>query len=228
LSFERARVVASRRLAPAVANLTLHVPSLAGSAAPPAGEVVLRLANADGRTDERRYSVWRSDGTAATLDVCVVLHGLGPGSRWAAGCAGGEPLEVSVPKAPPFPLVPFASEHLFLGDETSVAGADALMRALPEDAARRACFEVGSDETRWPGDALADAGVVTWILRQGRPGAALSAWLGGFRAKEGCAAYVTGEAWLCAAVQTRLVKECGVAPAAVRALPFWRRRPAVP
>jgi NADPH-dependent ferric siderophore reductase len=80
-----------------------------------------------------------------TFDLCVVLHGLGPGSRWAARCTVGDPVEISRCRALPIALDRSVEAHLFFGDETSIASAEALIRALPPEAIVLACFE----SSRW-------------------------------------------------------------------------------
>ena len=76
--------------------------------------------------------------------------GLGPGSRWAARCAVGDPVEISRSQALPIALDRSTEAHLFFGDETSIASAEALIRALPAEAVVLACFEVASTDRRWP------------------------------------------------------------------------------
>ncbi|HKC26318.1 MAG TPA: siderophore-interacting protein [Thermoanaerobaculia bacterium] len=193
----------------------------------PGAEAALRIPSDGGGFEERHYSVWRSDAAKGTLDVCVVLHGLGAGSRWAARCRAGDELELSLPRALPIALDDSAREHVFLGDETSIASADALMRALPAGAPRLACFELGSGDRRWPDAELADPAAVRWLACGARPGAALLAWLESAELPppSETTAYVTGEAWLCAVVQSSLVRERRFSPRSVRAFPYWKRRP---
>lgn len=224
--FEAARVVAARHLARGIRHITLAAPSLAAAPPPPGAETALRFPADDGSLEERHYSIWKSDPVASTLDLCVVLHRLGPGSRWAERCAAGDALELEVSRTLPIPLASSAGLHLFLGDETSIATADALLRVLPSGARGRACFEIASPDNRWPDEALADPAAVEWTERDGRPGMGLLSWLGrqSFPDDGQRAAYVTGETWLCTAVHSRLVHDLGFAPRAVRALPFWKRR----
>jgi NADPH-dependent ferric siderophore reductase len=100
------------------------------------------------------------------------------------------------------------TRHVILGDETSIAAAEALIRALPADAVVLACFEVASSERRWPECELLRPDTVHWIDRAGRPGAALLARLAeqSLPSGKGTTAYVTGEAWLCGMVHSHLVR----------------------
>ena len=82
-------------------------------------------------------------------------------------------------------------------------------------------------------DRIAVVGAGAWgtalanvIARAGRPGAALLAWLTrqDLSPAPGTSAYITGEAWLCAALHAHLVRERGFRPNAVRAMPYWKQR----
>jgi len=141
--FEAGRVFAARLLSSQVRNVTIAAESLAGFAFEPGADVAIRLPRGDGGADERHYSVWKSTAEGK-FDLCVVLHGLGPGSRWAARCAAGDPVEISRCRALPIALDRSAEAHLFFGDETSIASAGALIRALPASAVVLACFEIAS------------------------------------------------------------------------------------
>src|SRR5207247_6873293 len=85
--FDAGHVFAARLLSSRVRNVTIAAESLAGFAFEPGADVAIRLPRGDGGADERHYSVWKST-VEGKFDLCVVLHGLGPGSRWAARCGG--------------------------------------------------------------------------------------------------------------------------------------------
>src|SRR5262249_52812448 len=114
-----------------------------------------------------------------------------------AGCGGGHGRD---PPSRAFPIALDRSveAHLFLGDETSVASAEALTRASPPETLVLACFEVASMDHRWPDPELARPEKVRWVARAGRPGSALLSWLAGqsLSSTNSTTAYVTGEAWL--------------------------------
>lgn len=224
--FEAGRVSAVRQLSAGFRNVTIAAESLAGVACEPGADVTIRVPSDDGHADERRYSVWKSSAQAGTLDVCVVQHGLGPGSRWAAECAVGDLVEIARSRALPIALDRSADRHVFLGDETSIAAAEALIRALPANAQVLAWFEVASSDYRWPAAELLRPDTVCWVARDGRPGAALLARLAheGLSPAPGTTVYVTGEAWLCAMIHAHVVRERGFRPATVRAMPYWKAR----
>jgi NADPH-dependent ferric siderophore reductase len=160
------------------------------------------------------------------FDVCVLLHGLGRGSRWAAQCAVGDPIEISRSHALPIALDRSAEAHLFFGDETSIASSDAMIRALPAAAVVFACFEISSMERRWPDPEVVRPEAVRWLDLTGRAGSALVSWLArqSLPSAKSTTAYVTGEASLCATVYAHLVRDRGFRPSAVRAMPYWKSK----
>ena len=222
--FEAGCVSAARELSSGVKNVTIAAESLKGFAFEPGADVAIRLPREDGGADERRYSVWKSSAEAGTFDVCVVQHKLGPGSRWAAQCAVGDPVEIERSRAIPIALDRLAAAHVLLGDETSIASAEALIRALPAEAVVLAYFEVACLEHRWHDPELVRAEQVHWVERVGRPGSAILARLAkqSLPPANGTTIYVTGEAWLCATVHTHVVRERGFRSA--RAMPYWKAR----
>ena len=223
--FEAGRVSAVRLMSSQVRNVTIAAESLAGFAFEPGADVAIRLPRGDGGVDERHYSVWKST-VEGKFDLCVVLHGLGPGSRWAARCVVGDPVEISRSHALPIALDRSVETHLLFGDETSIASAEALIRALPAEAAVLACFEVPSTDHRWPELEVARPEDIHWVDRAGRPGSALVSWLArqSLPFVNSSTAYVTGEAWLCAIVHAHLVRDRGFPARTVRAMPYWKTR----
>ena len=223
--FEAGHVSAARLLTPHIRNITIIAESLAGFAFEPGADVAIRLPGGDSVADERHYSVWKSTAEGK-FDLCVTLHGLGPGSRWAAGCAVGDPIEISRSRALPIALDRSVETHLFFGDETSIASAEALTRALPAEAVVLAGFEVASTDHRWPEPELARPQDIRWVDRAGRPGSTLVSWLAGqpLPSTNSTTAYVTGEAWLCAMVHAHLVRDRGFPVGSVRTMPYWKIR----
>jgi NADPH-dependent ferric siderophore reductase len=223
--FAPGRVSAARLLSPQIRNVTIAAESLAGFVFEPGADVAIRLPRGDGGADERHYSVWKSTAEGK-FDVCVTLHGLGPGSRWAAQCAAGDPVEISRSRALPIALDRSVQTHLFFGDETSVASADALIRALPAEAIVFAGFEIASIDQRWPEPEIARPEPVHWVTRAGRTGAALLSWLArqSLPPANSTTAYVTGEAWLCAMVHAHFVRDRRFPAGAVHAMPYWKTK----
>jgi NADPH-dependent ferric siderophore reductase len=113
-----------------------------------------------------------------------------------------------------------------LGDETSIASADALIRTLPAEAVVLGCFEVATMNHRWSECELARPKEIRWVNRVGRPGSLLVSWLArqDLPLANSTTAYVTGEAWLCALVHAHLVRERGFPAGAVRTIPYWKTK----
>lgn len=224
--FEAGRVFAAGLVSSRWRHVTIAAESLAGVTFEPGAEVVLRVPNGGG-FEERHYSVWKSSAEAGTFEVCVVQHGLGPGSRWAGRCAAGDPVEFSRSATLPIAVDRSAQAHLFVGDETSIASAEALIGALPAQAQVHACFEIDASECRWPPAELVRSDAVQWVPRTGRAGLALVAWLSAqpLPFADSTTAYVTGEAWSCTLIRAHLVRDRGFRAGSVRAMPYWKERP---
>ena len=104
-AFEVAEVVA---LTPRLRRLRLTAAHLDLLAPAPGQDLMLRMPDGDGGTINRRYSIRAHDPVVALVDVDVVLHGDGPGARWAAGAAVGDVVEAVGPRGK---VVPVALEH---------------------------------------------------------------------------------------------------------------------
>jgi NADPH-dependent ferric siderophore reductase len=229
-SFGEARVVETTLVAPRQRRIVLRASSLAGRAFAPGADVVLRLPHVAG---DRRYSVRRCVEAEGTLEIWVVLHGAGEGSRWAERASPGDVLALAPSPALPIALAPAADTHVFLGDETSLASSVAMACAAGAGARTECAFEVRSATDRCAAAELPRTAGVRWIPREqvaARPGATLLSWLPGadLPLDGDVCVYVTGETWLCTMVQSWLVRTRGVPAQRVRAMPYWKRRTVVP
>ncbi|MDA8333355.1 MAG: siderophore-interacting protein [Candidatus Dormibacteraeota bacterium] len=123
----------------------------------------------EGRLVNRRYSIRRYDPSHRTLDIEVVLHGGGPGARWATEVARGDPLEQVVAPRGKITLDPGAEWHIFIGDETAMPAIFNMAEALPSGQRAAALLEVGGheDELEPPASLV---GGLDWIRRGGAPG----------------------------------------------------------
>jgi NADPH-dependent ferric siderophore reductase len=100
---------------------------------------------ADGRKRfRRRYTVRRLDRAEGVVDLDIVLHGDGPGARWAAAVDPGAQVEAIGPRGKIF-LAEDVDWHLFCADEASLPATLAMIEALPPDAAVIALVEVDGD-----------------------------------------------------------------------------------
>ncbi|ODU00765.1 MAG: hypothetical protein ABS81_22565 [Pseudonocardia sp. SCN 72-86] len=159
----------------------------------------------------RPYTVRRSDSGARTLDLDVVLHGDGPGVRWARTARAGQRVQFFGPRSE-FWACPDVDAHVLVGDATAVPGALAVLESLPGAEAVAllqvdGAAEESSDDPRihWQhgGDLL--SGLSGTALPRGR----VQAW-------------VAGEAGLVRDVRRHLLGERGVDRADLQATGYWR------
>jgi NADPH-dependent ferric siderophore reductase len=117
---------------PRMREISLTSPELAEFSWLPGQDVSLGFTTAAG-TVRRRYSIRRLDSHRRTLDIDVVMHGDGPGMRWAQQAQPEMAIDAIAPRGK-ITLVPGADRHLFAGDATAVAAALAMIEALPNPA----------------------------------------------------------------------------------------------
>jgi NADPH-dependent ferric siderophore reductase len=176
---------------------------------------------ADGATFRRRYTVRRHDPRGRRLDLDIVLHGDGPGARWAARAPLGERVEAIGPRGKII-LDSSARWHLFVGDEAGLPSALAMAEARDLGSTATALIEVD------PGHGLADPGGagadVRWVERPGAPGRpeALIEALDAVTLPDGPGhAYLAGELKVVATLRRALVDR-GLPEDAISAKPYWR------
>lgn len=114
----------------------------------------------------RKYTVRRVEPERGTVEIAVVAHGRGPGSRWAQGLTPGDPVHLLGPKSGRETPEP-GRFLLMVGDETGLPGIARWLEQLPADAVGRVILEVpGSGSLQ---DLTAPAGVrLTWLVPDGR------------------------------------------------------------
>lgn len=154
---EVARVV---EVTPRMRRIELTSPSLPTFSYLPGQDLALGLRRDDGSTVRRRYTIRRFSAAARMIELDVVMHGNGPGMRWAQAAAPGALVEAIGPRGK-ITLVPDAEWHLFAGDATAVPGALAMMEALPARVAARGLLQV-DDATEHQPVELAGDKHVTW------------------------------------------------------------------
>ena len=110
----------------------------------------------------RKYTVRRVDPELGTVEIAVVAHGRGPGSRWAQALAPGDPVHLLGPKSGREAPEP-GRFLLMVGDETGLPGIARWLEQLPADAVGRVILEVpGPDSVQ---DLSAPAGMrLTWLV----------------------------------------------------------------
>ena len=125
---------------PRMREISLTSPTLAAFSWLPGQDVSLGFST-DAGVVRRRYSIRRLDSHSQTLDIQVVMHGDGPGMRWAKQAQPGQTLDAIAPRGK-ITLDANATWHLFAGDATAVAAMLAMMEALRNSAQARGLFLV--------------------------------------------------------------------------------------
>src|SRR5207244_9762351 len=77
------------------------------------------------RDSLRTYSVWRYDAARGAIDLCVLLHWDGPGTRWARRARVGDPVVFWAPRGRVV-LEPAAPYHVFFGKEPAAVALQAM------------------------------------------------------------------------------------------------------
>src|SRR5256886_15957256 len=115
-------VAAASNVTPQMRRNELRNPGLAAFDHLPGQDLALAFSKDDGTTVRRRYTIRRFDRNRASLMIDVVLHGDGPGMRWARAARPGISIDAIGPRGK-ITLVDDAEWHLFAGDATAVTGA---------------------------------------------------------------------------------------------------------
>ena len=158
-------VVATEPVTPAMRRLRLRGDGLAALVVEP-GQDFMVAVPADGQQHfRRRYTVRRLDRSTGTVDLDIVLHGDGPGARWAAAVQPGDRVEAIGPRGK-ITVVDEADWHLFAGDESAVPATFAMVEALPASATAVVVLEVAGPEEEQPVSSAADLSL-QWLHRDG-------------------------------------------------------------
>src|SRR5438445_5892720 len=155
-------VVASvEDVTPHMRRIRLTGPSLDTFDYFPGQDLALGVVLDDGTIVRRRYTIRRFDAGRQLLDFEVVMHGDGPGIRWARAAHPGLAVEAIGPRGK-IGLDPNAEWHLFAGDATALPGAFAMMEPLPAGM-RAAAYLLVTDPTERQGVGATDTTrTVTW------------------------------------------------------------------
>jgi NADPH-dependent ferric siderophore reductase len=192
----------------------------------PGQDLMLRIPGPEDRVTNRRYTIRSADGSAATVTVDMVVHGDGPGARWAADAAPGQRLDAIGPRGKIW-LDETADWHLFVGDETALPGMSSMAESLPARASAIMVVELpehvdGHDPQLAPDQKV----TISWVERgDGQPGesARLVSVAEQIPFPPGRGhAYVAGEMKVVRSVAAALAAR-GLDGSAVDAKAYWRR-----
>jgi NADPH-dependent ferric siderophore reductase len=186
-------------------------------------DMALTFRRGDAPPVRRRYTIRHYDRDQRRLDLDFVLHGGGPGMRWAQGARPGDSVEVVGPRGK-ITLVRDAAWHLFAGDATAVPGALAMMEALPLDVPAAAFLQVdGREERQSVGHNRGPQ--ITWRYEMPAANgvAGLAATLAGATLLSGPGhAYLAGEVALVTALKNTLLSR-GWSADHISAKAYWNR-----
>jgi NADPH-dependent ferric siderophore reductase len=147
---------------PRMRRVTLAGEALAGFIALPGQDVVLHLTGDGGGGISRRYTIRHLDNAAGRVDLDVVMHGPGPGARWAAAAQVGDVVEVFGPRGKV--RLAGASWQVLVGDESALPGIAEMIAAAPSQITAVALIEVQDAADEQLIDAAAQVDV-RWLHR---------------------------------------------------------------
>ena len=220
-------VIDAGPLTPSLHRVVLTGPGLDGLRYTAGQDLMLRVPQASDRVVNRRYTIRSFDATRAAVVIDVSLHGAGPGTDWIRSARMRDRIDAIGPRGK-ITLHRDADWHLFIGDETGMPGALAMIEALPAASTAKALLEIDSaaDEQELNPRRVQRLDL-RWLHRLGRsvPGdpspllealadVALPAGLGH--------AYVAAEAGVVRSIQRDLA-ERGFRQDQISAKAYWRR-----
>lgn len=174
---------------------------------------------------KRRYTICEVDRVVESVDIEVVLHGDGPGARWARGVMPGQKVEVVAPRGK-ITLAAAANRHLFIGDDSAIPAIMAMVAALPPGKVAHVLLEVGSeDEERELSSAEGVEVVTSWLHREDREAGSPELLVAATERMEiqsaGAHAYAFGEFGVVRSLRAVLEGK-SFAPEQVSAKAYWR------
>jgi NADPH-dependent ferric siderophore reductase len=192
----------------------------------PGQDLMLRIPGPGERVTNRRYTIRGADPSVAAVTVDMVVHGDGPGARWAAAATPRQRIEAVGPRGKIW-LDEMADWHLFIGDETALPGMSIMAEALPPTVPAAMVVELPEHVDGHDPLLAADQPVtMTWVERgDGQPGdpARLVAAAEQIPFPSGRGhAYVAGEMKVVRSV-TKALAARGLDGSAVDAKAYWRR-----
>lgn len=147
------RVLEVEAVGPAYRCMTIEAPALRDTTAAAGDKVQVFLPGVGTRT----YTPFNVQKEAATFQLLAYVHGVGPGSAWAARVAARDELRFVGPQTS-LPFASMSAPVALFGDETSLPVARALMDAHTTDAsfalevddmknAREVCTRIGLSDS---------------------------------------------------------------------------------
>ena len=167
----------------------------------------------------RSYTPARVDADAGWMDIVFFLHGNGPASRWAASVSVGERTRFIGPVKSIAGLKSSPEWAMFLGDETAIGLAAALLESLPESVSVVGAIVVDAIDS----PAIQRFGLpLNVALRQQAHGEALLDWLKDRKLPEGPGmVWLSGEAGSVRALKRVIEKRSPSAKVRCKTKSYW-------
>ena len=154
-------VTDARAITPSMRRLRFTAPDISEFSSQPGQDLMFSVPSEGDRGVRRRYTIRKVDPEAGWLDVDIVLHGDGPGARWAATAESGATVEAIGPRGS-LVVDPAADWFLFAADESALPATFAMVEGLPAGSRVLALVEVdGPDDEQ----SLEDQDRVDLLLR---------------------------------------------------------------
>ncbi len=155
--------------------------------------------------------------TAERLRFTGVVHGGGPGSDWLEALQVGDPVRLFGPAKSLRAADADVQWAAFVGDETTLGAAEALLGALPEHVDRLGALEVHEDSVH----AAQGMDIPADVFARSTRGAELVEWAETFPIPEGRGLmWISGEAASLVPVKQMLL-ERGLQRSMLRIKPYW-------
>jgi NADPH-dependent ferric siderophore reductase len=220
-------VVEAGPIGPGMHRIVVTAPGLHDLRYTAGQDLMLRVPRPDGSVTNRRYTIRRFDATCGQVTIDVSLHGAGPGTDWIRHATVGDRIDAIGPRGKITPR-PDAAWHLFVGDETGMPGALAMIDALPATSTILAVIEIDTPAGEQEHNrALHPDLQLSWVHRLERsvPGDAepLHAAVSQLDLPDGPGhAYLAAESGVVRDIQA-LLGERGLQPAQISGKAYWRR-----
>jgi NADPH-dependent ferric siderophore reductase len=217
-------VATTSDVTPRMRRIELSSPALAAFQYRPGQDIALAFSKDDGTSVRRRYTIRRFDRNRASLTIDVLMHGDGPGMRWAQDVQPGVSIDAIGPRGK-VTVVDDAEWHLFAGDATAVPGAFAMMEALPDGVPAHAFLLVDGPEERQPFTSHGALRTIAWRYEMSQPaessGLVSTVAVADFPGGRGHA-YLAGEVALVSALKSTLLNR-GWDGDQISAKAYWNR-----
>lgn len=214
-------------LTPNLHRLVLTAPGLDALHYQAGQDLMLRVPQTNGQVINRRYTIRRFEPSVPAVTIDVSLHGAGPGTDWIRSAVAGDHIDGIGPRG----KVTVRNEvdwHLFIGDETGMPGALAMIESLPASSTAIAILEVdGPVDEQPPAIDKLPGFDIRWLHRLGRSAPGDDTLF--IEALSVCNlppgrghAYISAESKVVRAIQ-RVLGEMGLDSAQISGKAYWRR-----